>query len=444
MKKPRRIRILWTLVCILGLNPPAPGWCVGASGLSAQFVGLKALGLGNAFVAQADDPSANYFNPAGLAQLDGWQLTMGMTGVDIDTKHHGDGVSESMEKNFPVLPHVFITGKQPATETYPRWGWGLGFTTPFGLATEWSDTGFSKYVATKSDLSALHINPNAAVALSPRLSLGWGLDYLMVADLTSESMVNQALLNGDASADGAQKLSGDGGQWGYNLGVLWKPLPQNMQHTLGLSYRSQFKTHLKGDIELKGLSPSTQANYNFPGDNYSVPFETDITFPQSLIVGYYYAPAGARWTLLFDYEWTDWSVFKETRLDIREDDPTRAALLNAANPMVRDWRDVHALALGSEYIFKNGMGLRLGYAFFTTAVPNKTWDPSVPDSTQHTLANGLGIPWGAVNIDLVYNAILYNKRQIQNTVGATSGASVNGTYVTVVQLFGLGLTYRFH
>jgi hypothetical protein len=34
----------------------------------------KAMSLGNAFVAQADDPSALYYNPAGIVQLDSTQV----------------------------------------------------------------------------------------------------------------------------------------------------------------------------------------------------------------------------------------------------------------------------------------------------------------------------------------------------------------------------------
>ena len=46
------------------------------AGSFARFgVGARALGMGGAFVALADDGTAGYWNPAGLAGLSGWTLT---------------------------------------------------------------------------------------------------------------------------------------------------------------------------------------------------------------------------------------------------------------------------------------------------------------------------------------------------------------------------------
>ena len=42
-----------------------------------QGQGTAASGMGNAFAAQADDPSALHYNPAGMAQLSGVQVLIG-------------------------------------------------------------------------------------------------------------------------------------------------------------------------------------------------------------------------------------------------------------------------------------------------------------------------------------------------------------------------------
>src|SRR5512134_2178984 len=50
-----------------------------AAGFRLPEAGAKAMGMGFAFTAQADDPSAIYFNPAGLTQLEGQNLMVGAT-----------------------------------------------------------------------------------------------------------------------------------------------------------------------------------------------------------------------------------------------------------------------------------------------------------------------------------------------------------------------------
>src|SRR5665647_2868240 len=52
-----------------------------AAGFRLPEAGAKAMGMGFAFTAQADDPSAIYFNPAGLTQLKGQNVMVGVTYV---------------------------------------------------------------------------------------------------------------------------------------------------------------------------------------------------------------------------------------------------------------------------------------------------------------------------------------------------------------------------
>ena len=49
-----------------------------ASGFRLPEAGAKAMGMGFAFTAQADDPSAIYFNPAGIMQLEGTNVMVGV------------------------------------------------------------------------------------------------------------------------------------------------------------------------------------------------------------------------------------------------------------------------------------------------------------------------------------------------------------------------------
>ncbi|MFB3908435.1 MAG: PorV/PorQ family protein [Candidatus Eisenbacteria bacterium] len=57
-------------------------------------VGARALGMGGAYVAVANDLTAGYWNPAGLAWTNGWQVGgMFSSGMDVDRKYNQIGAS---------------------------------------------------------------------------------------------------------------------------------------------------------------------------------------------------------------------------------------------------------------------------------------------------------------------------------------------------------------
>ena len=67
---------------------------VGSGGFENQVLSGKALGMGNAFVGQADDPTAVFFNQAGITQLEGVNLSLGLImslAKSIDVKYRRRG-----------------------------------------------------------------------------------------------------------------------------------------------------------------------------------------------------------------------------------------------------------------------------------------------------------------------------------------------------------------
>ena len=55
--------------------------------------GAKASAMSTAFVAQADDPSAIYYNPAGIVQLEGTQVSVGANAFAPSATFKSDGTS---------------------------------------------------------------------------------------------------------------------------------------------------------------------------------------------------------------------------------------------------------------------------------------------------------------------------------------------------------------
>src|SRR5450432_2841150 len=91
----------------------------------------RATGQGEAFVAQADDASAIYYNPAGLTQLRGTEITSGLMASFPDSRLQGGGPGTEMN-TMATIPHLYASTDFGMTQS--PWRFGLGFNVPFGNA----------------------------------------------------------------------------------------------------------------------------------------------------------------------------------------------------------------------------------------------------------------------------------------------------------------------
>ena len=410
----------------------------GSGGLNNPVYGARDLGQANAVVARPQGPSTIQFNPAGLTELDGTQASLGLTLHFPSTEYHGPlGYKEHLEEGILYTPNFFLSsdlGKD-------KFAVGLGITAPYGLRTEWSKTGFARYVATASEMSLVNINPTVAFKINDHLSVGLGLDYYTSCS-TLERQNNWGLTNFILTADptylvttpdGSSKIKVHGDGWGFNLGLLAK---LNEKHSVGLSFRSKAHLNLKGHIDLKNITGPVAAI--FGGSTFHSHLSSNLTLPEMVVLGYAYK-VNDRLSLEADIQWTNWSRFEKMAVKFARSN----AILEADNPVLRRWRDVLSLAVGMEYQLNDQTQLRAGYFYYESPVPENTFDPSIPGADRHGVTLGVGYEMDSTTIDFAYAAIFVGDRHITNTVGSTSGASVSGKYESFIHLVALTFTYRF-
>jgi len=376
---------------------------VHASGFRIIDQSATATGQADVFAAQADTPAAIYYNPAGLTQLSGIQVEAGINMFALRTEHTAtDGTREDMKKkeHFPIFGYV---SSDLGSE---KWRVGLGVFSPFGLSTDWSDTGFSRYVATHTEMETININPTIAFQVLPELSLAVGLDYLY-SEMELEKQLNFGALMGqpgNIALDGNFKADGDGDGWGYNLGLLFTPAPQ---HSIGVSFRSQINVSFDGNATITNPDKS----------QIKSGASTDISFPPNILVGYAFRP-GKQWKIEFDVDWTGWSTYKTLTMDF--DTLPDETIEN-------DWHDAFTYALGAEYYPAADWTVRAGVGYMETPIPERTFNTTLPRVDQYAFSLGLGYKkdWG--RIDLAYLWAV-GKEDIQNDVGADVGADLDGEY----------------
>ena len=137
-----RLKICVGCLVLLLLFPVAS---MGA-GFALLENGAKPLAMGNAFAAQADDPSALFFNPAGITQLEGKHLSVGTTIISSEFKYETSEPAPSRNETSDgtFFPSTVYYTQQLSDQVW----WGLGFFSPFGLETDWNKDWTGRYIST--------------------------------------------------------------------------------------------------------------------------------------------------------------------------------------------------------------------------------------------------------------------------------------------------------
>jgi long-chain fatty acid transport protein len=375
--------------------------------------GTAAMAQGNAFVAEADDPSAIYYNPAGLNQLKKPQVYLA-TFFNYPNRefHSSDGDFSVTRPRFYESGSFYLVF--PAND---RVALGLGYFTPFGLGTDWPASWTGRYITTYSRLKTYNVNPVVSVKLTKNFSIAGGVDFLWsdVRLRRNTPLIPRPLI------DGKSDLSGAGNGIGANFGFLYEPL-QGVK--LGLSYRTQIFVHHTGELQL-----------SLPAFVRGVPSKmdgsADIVFPSSLTFGVCvnrFAP----FTFDIDATWTGWSTYKNLEVKLDKAIPVSGRLASSIITE-KNWHDAWALRFGANWQVKDNLKIRAGYTFDMTPVPDSTLDPQVPDSNRHIFAVGGDLKIRRVTLGIAYNFILNEPRFKDNSytingLPLPDAYQVNGKY----------------
>lgn len=407
------------VVIVLGLLAclTSAGW---AAGFAILQQGTAAMAQGNAFVAQADDPSAIFYNPAGLTQLQRPQIYAHTVFSSTSRAYISPQGSYTTGKHkIFIIPATY--GVLPVTD---RLVIGCGIFSPFGLGTTWPPSWAGRYLSTASHLQTFNVNPVAAFKVLENLSIAVGFNVLWSkVNIQRRTMMSMpGMLLTELKSD----FEGDGIGLGYNFGLLYEPI-QGLK--LGLAYRSEIRVNHDGDLKVAWLDP--------------VNGQAAVVYPPSLTWGI----AVSRWKPLvveFDVTWTGWSTYDYLRLDLAQPLPGPTSTILQE----KRWNDAWAYRFGANYEIRPGMKIRAGYIYDLTPVPASTFDPTVPDANRHIFTLGGDMEIRQFTLGFAYNFILSENRSKANVL-TINGAPLppalqaNGKYKSDNHSFGFSIAYKF-
>jgi long-chain fatty acid transport protein len=403
------------------------------SGFSIFEQGAKASAMAGAFVATADDPSAIFYNPAGLAQQRSLSVIGGATFITFSNEFTGDpnndltsGVEGNYDRHLFVIPNAY--GVMPIGDNLT---FGIGTFAGFGLRTDWQDPWAGRFISRDVDLKTVSLNPTVAWQTTDgRLALGGGIEYRRARVTLNRNTLALNPFTGriDDVANAYLSSEWDHGI-GWNAGVLFKITPA---FRIGASYRHSMDIDLEGTADISQI-PTGNAQFDtliraqLPPDQG---ITTTIPFPAMAAIGV--AGTFGKWDVEFDITHATWSRFEELRVDFEQ--------TPAAN-LVREqnWEDSSAFRLGANGRVHENWDVRLGAVYDQTPQPVEAVSPLLPDSDRVGVTFGFGWHRGPLSFDFS-NMVLHFK---DRSTEGRSPDQFEGTYETDTVLLSVNFGYRF-
>ena len=399
--------------------------------------GNKAMAMGGAFTAVANDPSAVYWNAAGLAfQNDkGVQFMAGATFINAsqdftgESPYPGAGYTASQKSQIFFPPHAYLV--YPINDTMTL---GVGVLTPFGLGTWWKENFAGRFISKRVDLKLYDFTPTLAIKVSDDVAVAVGIDYTIgQIDLTKGIGVINPYTQRLADV-GQVHMYTDGASntaFGWNASIFAK---LGSGFTAGVMYRSQI------DMDLDGYGSFTQYPTGYADFDAALgamvpfgqktPLKTKIKFPDYLSVGL--AWQNAKWTVSGQVGFMGWSSFQNLPINFTEHP-------ELSTTVEEGYKDTTQYRLGVEYRVNPTWSLRAGALHDETPQPPASMSPLLGDGTRKGYSAGVGWTNGKVSVDVGDLYLVFDKR----STGGMSFDGYEGSYDTSANLFGVTFGVRF-
>ncbi|MFO0724916.1 MAG: outer membrane protein transport protein [Myxococcota bacterium] len=404
-----------------------------AAGYQLNETAANATGRLTAVAATVDDASAVFYNPAGLTNIKGTDLQLGVTLFLASGAYEGTGypavnpaqTSQRYDTLTTALPVPnFYLGRALTDKAYI----GFGVYTPYGLGLNWGDD--QKFVGRTTvqeiELQTVFFTPTIALKLHDRLSIAMGVSIVPASVYLRRTLGaednNQVLFPADLyGSEGTVQLSGHALGVGATVGIQATPIDHLK---LGLTYHSAVALEFTGNAHFNIPATAPVAiRANFPDGTVS----TSATLPHSFQLGVGWAKGPL--TIEADANMTLWAAFDS--LDIYFD----SRLPTAKTSAPRNWKASPTFRLGGQYDFGKlgavGVRGRLGAGFDVSPIPDTTVDPTLPDNARILFSGGLGLLFGPVNFDASYMGVFVLSRDSTSSVNFAAG-TYPGRLISVI------------
>lgn len=377
----------------------------------------SAIGQGSSFagVAAGGSLSSMFWNPAGLASVDGTNTESVYSFVIPEAKvrnvQHtvatGQGalVDTAYRNKFGILPtpgdvalDAFIPSSYAGSQLTEDLFVGLSVNAPYGMSTK-AGKGNTKtsFHAATAKIFTTDVKVNVAYRINDVFTVGAGAGVMY--NKVRMTSIPEALTDSAYS-----ELLGDGWSPVFSAGVVMKPT-ENTE--IGVGFRSAAWFDLEGTQTLPGGTQSAQLNAVAGVHN----IRADLVLPETVTIGLRQRVSDA-FTLLGGFEWTNWSRVGTSAI---HGSP-------AGSKLVLEYKDGWYASLGGEYNYNEHLTLRAGVGYEKSPIPEEHRNLRLADADRVWTSIGASYQVSdKIGVDLGYSHVFVEDAYV-------SGASSSGAF----------------
>ena len=408
-----------------------------AAGFGLFQHGGRAIGQAGAFTARASEPSAVYYNPAAITQLEGFQVQAGLDFSNSEDKYQSATGGFSAKHIIEFPPALYATW---SSKDGP-WAAGIGLDAPFWTRVDWFPVSFPGRFRTRVfELRVAEVHPVIAYDLGDGWSVGGGLRYVFGNLEQGNNLILTALVPAAPGGpvvpiqlEGELTTQSDVDALAWDLAVHYA----DPSWGWGAVYRSNAELKGNGDVDfdlrpIGHAAAEAQLRQRFGDGRGRQAFE----LPRELRGGVWFAPY-PELRLEADASWQSWSSLEATAVTYSFPAPTDSRVVLTP----RDWDDTLSLRLGAEGNLTDPLMIYGGVAWEPSPVPGDTVEPGFPRGDALVYAAGLSYSLPNISFDLGYS---FHDHDPQGASGQELlHPGVNGSYTSSSQVWGFSIRRRW-
>lgn len=381
-----------------------------AGGFSLNEQSASAMGVANAgTAANPENATTVFFNPAGMSQLSGTNLSFGAAVLDIDAEVK-DGTGRATRRDgtdvvgrsggdiadLAVLPNVYLTH-----EVNDWVDVGFGIHAPYGLAADYESDFVGRFFANKTELTAVAFSPSIAVNDGNGFSMGAGINLLFAEGRLTKSQdfsANYAKAvsfgyQGDPFEDGYADIEGDDVAMTFTFGILWE-LSDRTQ--FGMSAQTGTELELTGNAEVSNFPQLdlSGGSIDFIQGTVTEKAMVPLDIPESITFGARHRLTDTV-TLLAGATWAKWSRFEALDVVSREENGAVSSQTGEGLGDERliahvseNWKDTWQANVGVIWQATPQWAFKAGYAFDESPVNKNFRTARIPSGDRQWLTLG--------------------------------------------------------